>query len=188
MAFLKYWLWPNLVICEKYILILIISTKRPKIKYKKNSYLRKLLTDFRNLFFVLFLKSRRTSTNRNLTHFVHLKISYGQATNDVKNFLKVMNLMSLPNCHLRFSIVVLETLNFEWQCSQDIELNPTCVRVDTFLPSHFLFANFGLIQLVQRKWYCRMLQIADATELRTPMLTLPISSISWKSRRRFYHS
>ena len=35
--------------------------------------------DFRNLFFVLFLKSRRTSTNRNLTHFVHLKISYGQA-------------------------------------------------------------------------------------------------------------
>ena len=80
MAFLKYWLWPNLVICEKYILILIISTKQPKIKYKKNSYLRKFLTDFRNLFFVLFLKSRRRSTNRNLTHFVHLKISYGQAT------------------------------------------------------------------------------------------------------------
>ena len=36
--------------------------------------------DFRNLFFVLFVKSRRTSTNKNLTHFVHLKISYGQAT------------------------------------------------------------------------------------------------------------
>ena len=34
MDFLKYWLRLNLVICEKYICILIISTKRPKIKYK----------------------------------------------------------------------------------------------------------------------------------------------------------
>ena len=41
--------------------------------------------DFRNLFFVLFLKSRRTSTNKNSTHFVHLKISYGQATSSFKN-------------------------------------------------------------------------------------------------------
>ena len=40
--------------------------------------------DFRNLFFVLFLKSRRTSTNKNLTHFLHLKISYGQATPGVQ--------------------------------------------------------------------------------------------------------
>ena len=40
-----------------------------------------------------------------------------------------MNLMSSVNSHLRFSIVVLETLKFEWQCSQYIELNPTCAIV-----------------------------------------------------------
>ena len=34
--------------------------------------------------------------------------------------------MSSQNCHLRFSIVVLETLKFKWQCSQYLELNPTC--------------------------------------------------------------
>ena len=30
-------------------------------------------------------------------------------------------------CCCRFSIFVLDTLKFEWQCSQYIELNPTCV-------------------------------------------------------------
>ena len=34
--------------------------------------------------------------------------------------------MSSLNCYLRFSIVVLETLKFEWQCCQYLELNPTC--------------------------------------------------------------
>ena len=29
-----------------------------------------------------------------------------------------MKLMSLPTYHLRFSTFVLETLKFEWQCSQ----------------------------------------------------------------------
>ena len=46
-------------------------------------------------------------------------------TNHVTNFPKVMNLMSSPNCHRGFSIVVLETLKFEWQYSQYLELNPT---------------------------------------------------------------
>ena len=32
-------------------------------------------------------------------------------------FSEVMNLMSSPNCHLRFSIVVVQTLKSEWQCS-----------------------------------------------------------------------
>ena len=50
-------------------------------------------------------------------------------TNDFTNFLKVMNLMSSPNCHLRFSIVFLKTLKFQWQCSQYLELNPTCELV-----------------------------------------------------------
>ena len=49
-------------------------------------------------------------------------------TNDVTNFPKVMNLMSSPNCYLRFSIVVLETLKFEWQCSQYLELKPSCAN------------------------------------------------------------
>ena len=59
---------------------MIISTTQSQNKYFKNSYLRKLPMDFRNLFFVFFFKSRRTRRNKNLTHFVQLKISYGQAT------------------------------------------------------------------------------------------------------------
>ena len=38
------------------IFILTFSTKLPKIKYKKNSYLRRLLTDFQNFFFCFFPK------------------------------------------------------------------------------------------------------------------------------------
>ena len=34
--------------------------------------------------------------------------------------------MSSLSCDLRFSIFVLETLKFEWQCSQYLDLNPTC--------------------------------------------------------------
>ena len=44
--------------------------------------------------------------------------------------------MSLPNYCFRFSIFILETLNFKkkgrysyWQCSQYLELNPTCAFV-----------------------------------------------------------
>ena len=50
-------------------------------------------------------------------------------TNDVTNFPKVMKLISLLNCHLIFSILVLETLKFECQCNQYLELNPTCDMV-----------------------------------------------------------
>ena len=73
---------PNLVICEKSIVIVIFSTKRQKFNYKKNSYLRKLLTDFRNLFFVFFLKSSTIHRNKNLRLCVKLKFSCGQATTD----------------------------------------------------------------------------------------------------------
>ena len=34
--------------------------------------------------------------------------------------------MSSPTCHLRFLIVFLETLKFDCQYSQYLELNPTC--------------------------------------------------------------
>ena len=44
-------------------------------------------------------------------------------TNDVTNFLKVIGIMSI--CHFRFLIFVF---NCEWQCSQYLELNPTCVE------------------------------------------------------------
>ena len=61
-----------------------------------------------------------------VAHFLWTHFFLSCWTDYVINFLKVMNLMSSPNCHLRFSIVVLETLKFEWQCSQYLELNPTC--------------------------------------------------------------
>ena len=48
-------------------------------------------------------------------------------TNNVTNFPKVTLLMSLPICCFRFSIFVLETLKFEWQCNQYLQLNPTYV-------------------------------------------------------------
>ena len=41
--------------------------------------------------------------------------------------------MSLLICHFRFSIFVLETLKFEWQCSQYLELNPTSVQANALL-------------------------------------------------------
>ena len=50
------------------------------------------MTDFQKLFFVFFLKSRRTDTSNNLTHFVQLKISYGQSTT---------GLFPLHGCSLR---------------------------------------------------------------------------------------
>ena len=37
-----------------------------------------------------------------------------------------MKIMSSLNCHFRFSFFVIENLKFEWQCSQYLELNPTC--------------------------------------------------------------
>ena len=52
--------------------------------------------------------------------------SYFQ-TDNVTHFPKVMKLMSSSNCHLNFSIFVLETLKFECQCSQYLEFNPICV-------------------------------------------------------------
>ena len=39
-----------------------------------------------------------------------------------------MKLMSSLTCHLRFSISFQETLKYEWQCSQYLELNPNCVE------------------------------------------------------------
>ena len=60
-------------------------------------------------------------------------------TNDVTNFQKDMKLMFSLACHLRFLIVIPETLEFEWQCSQYLELNPTCVARELYL--------FGLISL-----------------------------------------
>ena len=43
------------------------------------------------------------------------------------NFLKVSGIISPLIRHFRFSIFVLETLKLEWQCSQYLELNPTCL-------------------------------------------------------------
>ena len=47
-----------------------------------------LLTDFRNLFFFFFLKSGIININKNLRHFVKLKISYGQVTRGLKTAVK----------------------------------------------------------------------------------------------------
>ena len=44
-------------------------------------------------------------------------------TNDVTIFSTVTGMISLSICHVRFLIFDLE---LEWQCSQHLELNPTC--------------------------------------------------------------
>ena len=54
-------------------------------------------------------------------------------TYDVTNFPKVSKIMSPWIHYFRFSISVLETLELEWQCSQYLELNPTCDIVPVFL-------------------------------------------------------
>ena len=53
----------------------------------------------------------------------------------VQCFSKVTWIISPLNCHLRFSIVVLETFKFEKTgvaCSQYLELNHTCVMAKQF--------------------------------------------------------
>ena len=48
-------------------------------------------------------------------------------TYNVTNFPKVSGIISPLIRDFRFSICVPETLELEWQCSQYLELNPTCV-------------------------------------------------------------
>ena len=48
--------------------------------------------------------------------------------NDVS---KITQIVSSLTCHLRFSIFVIQTLKSEWQCSQYLELNPTCALETT---------------------------------------------------------
>ena len=52
-------------------------------------------------------------------------------TDNDTNFPKVTRIMSLLIHHFRFSVFVLETLKLEWQCSQYLELNPTCVLANS---------------------------------------------------------
>ena len=40
------------------------------------------------------------------------------------------------NCHLRFSIFVLETLKLKWQYSQYLDLIPTCALAQHIPPRH----------------------------------------------------
>ena len=65
-------------------------------------------------------------------------------TNDVEDFPKLTWIISPSSCHLRFSIVVLETLKLEWQCSQYHKLNPTCGKATSHLPrwGQLLFNDF----------------------------------------------
>ena len=51
------------------------------------------------------------------------------STYHVINFPKVSGIKSSPNYHFRFPIFVLETFKLQWQCSQYLELNPTCADV-----------------------------------------------------------
>ena len=61
----------------------------------------------------------------------------------LKKFLKVTWIMSLMNCHFRFSIFVLKTvkLRSHWQCSQYLKLNHTCVLNNTRPWSLFKFSR-----------------------------------------------
>ena len=66
-----------------------------------------------------------------IAQFLWTHLFLSSWTNDVTNFQKVMKLIASLNCHLRFSIFVLETFKFEWQCSQYLELNPTFDNVNS---------------------------------------------------------
>ena len=49
-------------------------------------------------------------------------------TYDNSNFLKATKLMFSPNCCVRFSIFVTESMKFEWQCSQYLKFDLTCAE------------------------------------------------------------
>ena len=52
-------------------------------------------------------------------------------TNDDTDFPKVIRIISPLSCHLKFSIVVLETLKLEWLHSQYHELSPAYNKCGT---------------------------------------------------------
>ena len=54
-------------------------------------------------------------------------------TNDVTHFPKGTIITTFQICHFRVSIFVLETFKLEWQCSQGLELNPTCEKATYIL-------------------------------------------------------
>ena len=65
-------------------------------------------------------------------------------TYGLTHFLKVGGIISPPIRHFRFSIFLLETLELEWQCSQYLEFNPTCVInriVTSYLINMFNFVS-----------------------------------------------
>ena len=62
-------------------------------------------------------------------------------TNNVTNFPKVMKLMCSLTCHFWFSIFVIENMKFEWQCSQYLELNPTCETMHYHHTYCFLYSD-----------------------------------------------
>ena len=69
--------------------------------------------------------------------YSHYFLSFG--TNDVTDFLKVTRIISPPNHHLRFSIVVPETFKFRKKglaCAQYLELNHACDKVRLSIRTH----------------------------------------------------
>ena len=51
--------------------------------------------------------------------------------------------MSFLIVQFKFSILVTENLKFEWQCSEYLELNPTCAPINFVLLVLFIFSSFA---------------------------------------------
>ena len=79
----------------------------------------------RNLRYCEFTKISNQGTDYKSVQYLHNIFCFW--IKSVTHFLKVTQIMFLPICYYRFSIFALETLKLEWQCSQYLELNPTCV-------------------------------------------------------------
>ena len=71
----------------------------------------------------------------------------------VTYFPKISRIISPPIRCFRFSAFILETLELEWQCSQYLELNPTCAMTHFFkdLRLHIL-TNFTQANLKIHIW------------------------------------
>ena len=67
-----------------------------------------------------------TGSQYPVAQFLWANFFFSCWTNNVTKFPKVTWVISLPIGHLRFSIVALEILKLECQCSQYLTLNPTC--------------------------------------------------------------
>ena len=116
----RYWLHCQWLYRPFFLNLRVSRTKIENLKRQSGRDFNKVI--FRKFVTSLVQKLKILGVYKNCKSRYWLQISF------LPNILKRTYLMSLLICHFKCSIFVLETLKFGWQCSQYLELNPTCAH------------------------------------------------------------